>query len=176
MIRSCAVSILAAVTLAVQGVTPGEEPVDSIAVFERLKTLAGTWDAVEKGNPNFAETVTYTMTGRGTVLIEDMKAPTSTMGHMLTAYHLDGGRLVLTHFCGAGNQPRMRVKAVEDGNHITFEMYDITNLAAPDAYHSRKVDIVFLNNNRVDLVYQGAAGEKQFTQIFQLTRRINAMV
>jgi hypothetical protein len=33
------------------------------------------------------------------------------LGGMSTAYHLDNGTLMLTHYCGAGNQPRMRVKA-----------------------------------------------------------------
>lgn len=28
---------------------------------------------------------------------------------MFTAYHLDVGKLVMTHFCEAGNQPRMRI-------------------------------------------------------------------
>lgn len=41
------------------------------------------------------------------------------MGHMLMAYHLDKGTLVMTHFCGAGNQPRMRIKSVDAGRRIT---------------------------------------------------------
>jgi hypothetical protein len=46
----------------------------------------------------------YTLTGGGSVLME-------VLGGMSTAYHLDNGTLMLTHYCGAGNQPRMRVKA-----------------------------------------------------------------
>jgi len=37
---------------------------------------------------------------------------------------------MLAHYCGAGNQPRMRVNSIEDGGrHIRFDFYDITNLA-----------------------------------------------
>ena len=88
------------------------------------------------------------------------------------AYHLNVGRLVLTHFCGAGNQPRMRVTNVEEGGkRIAFEMYDITNLADADAYHSTRVDVVFLSETRVDLGYRGVRAGKETTQVFQLSRR-----
>jgi hypothetical protein len=147
-------------------------PVDSKAAFERLRGLIGSWDMAEKGRPGNAELVTYSMTGRGSVLVEQFQNSTSTMGHMLTAYHLDVGQLVLTHFCGAGNQPRMRVKAFDDGGkHIAFEMYDITNLADPNAYHSTKVDVNFLSDDRIDLVYRGVTAGKETNQVFQLTRK-----
>ena len=165
---------IAIVAVALLGSQPSAsvQGTESQAAFERLKTLAGKWDATEKGNPKFVEEVTYSLTGRGTVIIEDMVAAKSVMGHMLTAYHLDGGKLVLTHFCGAGNQPRMRMTGVaNDGNRIGFEMYDITNLSSPQAYHSTNVEVLFLSDDRVDLVYRGRAAEKDYTQVFQLTRK-----
>jgi hypothetical protein len=148
------------------------QPIDSKAAFNRLKTLIGTWDATEQGNPAFAEEVVYSMTGRGTVIIEDMEAPKSVMGHMLTAYHLNVDQLVLTHFCGAGNQPRMRITGVSDGGRrLAFEIYDITNLTDRAAYHSTAVEVVFLSDDRVDLVYRGVHGDRPITQVFELTRR-----
>jgi hypothetical protein len=52
-----------------------------------------------------------------------------------------GGALVLTHFCGAGNQPRMRATRIDDGGRqVAFEMYDITNLSDPQAYHTTSLD------------------------------------
>jgi phosphotransferase system IIB component len=150
-------------------------PANSNDAFSRLKTLVGTWDVTERDNPNTRELATYTM-GSGGVLSEDLRAPAGTagyaMGHMFTSYHLDKGQLVMTHFCGAGNQPRMRLRSVGDsGKRLSFELYDITNLADPKAYHSDAVEIIFLSNDRVDLVYNGRAGEKTFTQIFQLKRQ-----
>src|SRR5262245_59053952 len=150
----------------------GEPRADSSAAFDRLKGLIGTWDVTQKGS-NRTEAATYTMTGGGSVLVESLHSPAnSAMGHMLTAYHLDKGTLVLTHFCGAGNQPRMRVKTVEDGARtIAFEMYDVTNLADPQAYHSTKLDVVFHDADRVDLVYRGMRAGTESTQVFQLTRK-----
>src|SRR5688572_15952876 len=79
----------------------------SEVAFERLKELAGTWDATETGSSR-KFTAVYTVTGGGRVVME-------VLGGMATAYHLDKGKLLLTHFCGAGNQPRMRVKTIDDG-------------------------------------------------------------
>jgi hypothetical protein len=137
------------------------QPIDSAAAFNRLKTLVGTWEQNgDRGAP-----VTYTLTGRDSVLLE-------AAGGMMTAYHLDNGTLVLTHFCGAGNQPRMRVKAITDGGkRIAFEMYDITNHATPDSYYSSALDIVFLSDDRVDLSYRGMQGGNESTQTFHLTRK-----
>ena len=148
---------------------------DTMDAFTRLKTLVGTWEVTERDNPNTRELATYEITGRN-VLTEDLRAAAGsanhTMGHMFTTYHMDKDRLVLTHYCGAGNQPRMRLRSVEEGgNRLSFEMYDITNLLDPKAYHSTAVDVVFLADDRVDLVYTGRAGDKTVTQVFQLQRQ-----
>lgn len=139
------------------------QAVDSRAAMERLKSLAGKWEARDKDRAGGrSSSVTYMMTGRGTVLVEDA-------GGMMTNYHVDKDQLVLTHYCGAGNQPRMRIKTA-DANHIYFEMYDITNLASPQAYHSTSLDVKFLGNDRVDLVYGGITDGRPSSQTFQLTR------
>jgi hypothetical protein len=141
----------------------GEEMPDSRAAMERLKTLVGNWEMIEKGRSGRPHPATYALTGRGSVLIEDA-------GGMMTAYHLDHDQLVLTHFCGAGNQPRMRIKAA-DQHHIYFEMYDITNLASPQAYHSTSLDVVFVSEERIELVYGGTSDGHDSAQTFQLTRQ-----
>lgn len=141
-----------------------QEKSPSELAFERLKGLAGTWDAAEKGASR-RFTAEYTLTGGDHVLIE-------TLGGMATAYHLDKGTLLLTHYCGAGNQPRMRVKAIENGGRrLRFEMYDITNLKAPDAYRSTSLDVQFHDDGTVDLAYGGWSAGKSSTQTFQLRRR-----
>jgi len=142
----------------------GQEKSPSEMAFERLKGLLGNWETAEKGTSR-KSTAQYTMTGGGNVLME-------VLGGMTTAYHLDNGTLVLTHFCGAGNQPRMRVKTIENGGrHIAFEMYDITNLKSPDAYRSTSLDVLFHDDGTVDLAYGGWSAGRSSTQTFQLLRR-----
>ena len=59
---------------------------------------------------------------------------------MVTMYHPDGDRLMMTHYCSAHNQPRMHSQTVAGGSKIiTFDLVDVTNLSAPDAGHMKKL-------------------------------------
>ena len=158
MWRSIAIGL--ALTLSPHIPAHGQPRVDAHEAFERLKRLVGTWSVSVDGR---ASTATYKLTGGGRVLMEDM-------GGMATAYYLDVDKLVLTHFCGAGNQPRMRLQQTDDGR-MSFEMFDITNLANPKAYHSTHVDVVFVSDDRVDLAYRGITDGRVSTQLFQMTRQ-----
>src|ERR671939_399585 len=67
--------------------------------FARLKTLVGRWEA--QGDRK--EALSYELIAGGTALLErEMGADRP---EMVTLYHLDGSRLLLTHYCMAGNQP-----------------------------------------------------------------------
>lgn len=136
---------------------------DARTAMERLKRLEGSWSSQEKGREGNRGTVTYRLTGGDNVLVEDM-------GGMMTTYHLDGDRLMVTHYCGAGNQPRMRAKVL-DGGRFTFEMFDITNLRTPQSYHTTGLEVTFLSDDRVDVTYSGTTDGRASSQVFQLTRR-----
>lgn len=158
--------ILAASTLSWSKPEPGARE-----AFERLKGLTGTWEVTQRDNSSAKGLAVFGQASGGSVLTEQMMSPQGSVG-MLTLYHMDGEKLVLTHYCGAGNQPRMRMNAVQDGGRkLVFEMYDITNLAHPRAYRSTGVDVVFLSDDRVNLEYRGWAEGRESTQVFQLTRK-----
>jgi hypothetical protein len=46
---------------------------------------------------------------------------------------MDGDRLLMTHYCGAGNQPRMKVVS-SDAKSVSFEFFDGTNIAPGDGH------------------------------------------
>ena len=73
------------------------------AAFSRLKTLVGEWetDSQQTGKIH----TSYEPIAGGTALVE--RESGDKMPVMMTVYHLDGDRLLLTHYCMAGNQPRM---------------------------------------------------------------------
>src|SRR5687767_11529664 len=77
--------------------------VDSTAAFTRLKTLVGEWRADSGMGKTHVE---YELIAGGNTLLE--RETVEKMPPMLTVYHMDGERLLLTHYCVAGNQPRMR--------------------------------------------------------------------
>jgi hypothetical protein len=58
---------------------------------------------------------------------------------MVTMYHMDGEHLMLTHYCMAKNQPRMRATEIsEDGKSVIFTFLDGTNLPSRDKGHMDK--------------------------------------
>jgi hypothetical protein len=50
-------------------------------------------------------------------------------------FHMDNDRVMATHYCMAGNQPRMVASGSPDGKTITFNFVDGTNIASPKAGH-----------------------------------------
>jgi hypothetical protein len=61
---------------------------------------------------------------------------------MLTLFHKDGAELVLTHYCVAGNQPRLQATEIApDRLHFTFR--DATNLATRDQGHMDEAEFRF---------------------------------
>ena len=49
-----------------------------------------------------------------------------TPAETVTTYHLDGDALMLTHYCGLGNQPRLRLTG--HGPQLQFARFDATDL------------------------------------------------
>jgi hypothetical protein len=63
---------------------------------------------------------------------------------MLTVYHPDGDRLMLTHYCSLHNQPRMRSRTPhQEENKIAFDFLDVNNLSEPGAGHMHKLVVTF---------------------------------
>jgi hypothetical protein len=93
------------------------------------------------------------------------------MPAMLTVYHLDGDRLLLTHYCMAGNQPRMRAAAFNpESGELEFQFVDATNLAA-GAGHMHNAKLRLVDNNHLATEWQFYEnGQRKFTESAQYTR------
>ena len=112
----------------------------TIPEFESMKSLVGEWKGTSMGGK--PATVTYTLVSDNSVLMERLFMGGES--EMVTMYHSDGDRLMMTHYCSAHNQPRMRSQTVAGGSKIiTFDLVDVTNLSAPDAGHMKKLVVTF---------------------------------
>jgi len=112
--------------------------------FEKLKLLVGEWKGISMdGKP---ATLTYTLVSNNSALMERLAMGGDS--EMVTLYHPDGDHLMMTHYCSAHNQPRMRSNAVDaGGRNITFDLVDVTNLSAPDAGHMKRLVVTFTDND-----------------------------
>ena len=135
--------------------------------FDQLKTLAGSWEGkTADGKP---VKVFFRDTAGGSALMSEI------LGHgpenMVSMFHLDGpNRLLLTHYCGAGNQPRMTATASPDGKTITFDFLDATNLASPDAGHMQRVVFTVIDANHHTEDWTFADHGKEMKELFDLHR------
>jgi len=106
--------------------------------FDALKSLAGDWVGKDpSGNPM---QVSYRVTSGGSAMMGELrKSIDGESEDMISMIHMDGGRLLLTHYCQTGNQPRMSAATSPDGKTITFTMFDATGLPDPNALHMNRV-------------------------------------
>jgi len=103
--------------------------------FDTLKALAGNWEG--KNNQGQTLRVSFRETAGGSALLSEIHGQGPE--NMISMIHLDGDRLLMTHYCGAGNQPRMRATLAPEGKSVIFDFIDATNLASADAGHMNHV-------------------------------------
>ena len=107
---------------------------DAHKTFDQLKGLEGSWAGTNsQGQPL---QVTFRLTAGGSALMSEIVVhDTDKHGpeNMITMFHMDGDRLLMTHYCGAGNQPRMKVVS-SDAKSVSFEFFDGTNIAPGDGH------------------------------------------
>jgi len=90
--------------------------------FEKLKTLAGSWQGSVMG---MSIQATIRVTSRGNAILHEMTS-SAMPDNPITMIYVDGDRLLLTHYCDSGNRPRMEGKISPDGNSVEFTLLDIT--------------------------------------------------
>ncbi|MBZ5654194.1 MAG: hypothetical protein LAO56_02830 [Acidobacteriia bacterium] len=103
--------------------------------FDTLKALAGNWEG--KNNQGQTLRVSFRETAGGSALLSEIHG--QGQENMISMIHLDGDRLLMTHYCGAGNQPRMKASLAPDAKSVIFEFNDATNLSSAEAGHMHHV-------------------------------------
>jgi len=134
----------------------------TLARFEKLKALEGSWYAVdEAGNRTDTLQSKYRVSAGGSAVVETV-FPGAPM-EMVTLYHLDGGELVLTHYCALGNQPMMRAEHGGDADSVDFRCCGVSNVASHDDQHMHRAIFHFDAPNKLTadwtLFVDGAEGD-----------------
>jgi hypothetical protein len=110
--------------------------------FAKLKTLAGDWEGkVDDRATGGPIKVNYRVTSGGSVVMETLFSGTD--HEMVTMYHLENGKLVLVHYCAAGNQPRMKMTKASTPTELVFEFDGGTNLKAAKDMHMHSAKVVW---------------------------------
>lgn len=142
--------IAAAITVAqnhAHPITKPSAPIPAQLAFDQFKKLDGAWKG--KSTKGWEEIVNFKTIAQGSVVVESSfdAHPNETM---MTMFHLDGDRLMLTHYCVAKNQPRLvATEFSEDGKTITFTFIDGGNLPSRNRGHMDKALFRFIDDNHV---------------------------
>src|SRR5205807_7875696 len=105
--------------------------------FDALKALAGPWEGPVTTVPKEAAMgdqtnvqISMRVTSRGNALVHEMKGagtpddPTK-YDHPVTMLYLDSDRLLLTHYCDAGNRIGRAAWSATDGKTVEFDFVDV---------------------------------------------------
>ncbi len=152
-------------------------PTQAQQAFALLKSLSGGWrgSVVEPTTKlNVAMDVTLRVTSRGNALVHEMKSAEATDNpvkndHPVTMMYLDAGRLLLTHYCDAGNRPRMIASVSPDGKQIDFDFVDLTGPTDHGHMQHVRFTIMDANHHREEWTYAMPDGRAN-TGHFELQR------
>lgn len=139
--------------------------------FEKLKTLTGEWEAKTKDGQTVK--TTYKLVSNGSAVMETLDMGKKGEGTMVTVYHLDGDQLMMTHYCSANNQPRMKAQpASGEINSLAFSYLDATNLAPPDSGHMHRLVVTFQDKKHMSQDWTWREyGKDAYTETFQYERK-----
>ncbi len=141
------------------------------AAFDRLKSLAGDWAGTVGDANGPPASITYRVTAAGSAVVETLFP--GTPHEMVTVYHRDGDALVLTHYCAAGNQPRMRLDpAASTTERLVFAFAGGTNLNPAVDAHMHSGELRLVGPDRLEEDWASYKDGKQTsTHRFLITRR-----
>ena len=149
-------------------------PSEAQKSFEKLKTVAGSWVGQLTTFPQepsvdgkFAQ-FSLRVTSLGNALVHEMSI-SGRPDHPVTMFYLDGDRLLLTHYCDAGNRPRMAGKVSPDGKTLEFDFLDLSGSNQYGHMHHAVFTFIDANHHIEDCTYM-MPGDKPVRAHFDLQR------
>jgi hypothetical protein len=159
------VTSLAALPAAGQGAIKEAPSSDAQKAFSLMKSLAGSWQGVVSTDPAMPEMgnsarmdVSLRVTSRGNALVHEMSETgkpddPARYDHPVTVLYVEGERLMLTHYCDAGNRPRMAASASEDGKSVAFKFVDVSGPTTYGLMHDGVFTVIDANHHTEDWTF-----------------------
>jgi hypothetical protein len=155
-------------------------PSEAEKSFTILKSVAGTWQGSVTTEPKMPDAdgvaieITMRVTSRGNALVHEMQAAGTALDftrydHPVTMLYVDGDRLLLTHYCDAGNRPRMVARASSDGKKVEFDFLDLSGGNENGHMYHAVFTVIDANHHLEDWTYM-MPGDKPVHAHFDLQR------
>jgi hypothetical protein len=147
---------------------------DAQESFDKLKTLVGSWEGHVATLPLQADIegklmqVSSRATSMGNALMHEITG-TGRPEDSITMLYLDGDRLLLTHYCDAGNRPRMTGKMSPDGKTVEFDFLDVAGGTEYGHMDHAVFTVIDANHHTEDWTYM-TPGDKPVHAHYDLQR------
>jgi hypothetical protein len=142
--------------------------------FDTLTSVAGSWDGLVSTVPEQADIegkpmhVSLRVTSMGNAMVHEATGA-GRPDDPITMLYLDGDRLLLTHYCDAGNRPRMVGKMSADGKTVEFDFLDVAGSTQYGHMHRAVFTVIDANHHTEDWTYM-MPGDKPVRAHFELQR------
>ena len=115
--------------------------------FERLKTLAGTWEGMVRANGiDQKVAVEYQVTSAGNAVLERLY-PGTAYEMISVYYNQDGGKVFLTHYSMARSSPRLELK-LSDDNRMRFGLAKGSDINQAKR-HMHSLDLQWIDGDNI---------------------------
>jgi hypothetical protein len=135
--------------------------------FQRLMNLEGEWHGSSSDGAKELRLL-YVVASKKSVVIEFYKhyfKNEEMEDEMVTVYHPDGDKLMLTHYCTLGNQPRMVAELEdEDADVLRFSYVGATNLSHADCLRMSGVAFKFYGNDSFEQTWKWCGKKAHIAQ------------
>jgi hypothetical protein len=138
---------------------------DAQKAFEVMKTLTGSWEGTLMG---MSTQVTIRETSSGNAILVEATGP-GRPDDPITMFYVDGDRLLLTHYCDAGNRPRMVGKMSPDGKKLEFYFLDVSGSIEKGLMNHIVITMTDANHHTEEVTYT-LPGNKSLAAHLDLTR------
>jgi hypothetical protein len=122
---------------------------DAQKAFEKMKSLAGSWEGSIMG---MSVQLTIRVTSTGNAIMHEATG-SGRPDDPITMFYVDGDRLLLTHYCDAGNRPRMVGKMSPDGKKVEFDFLDVSGSTQKGLMNHAVFTMVDANHHTEEWTY-----------------------
>jgi hypothetical protein len=165
--------VLLITIMAFANITFGQE--ETKKSFDLLKSLEGSWESAVTTDPPQPQMqgkiaqVSMRVTSMGNAIIHEMKTE-GLPDNPITMLYMDGSDLLLTHYCDAGNRPRMSGKMSPDGKTVEFDFLDVAGPLKHGHMHKALFKVVDPDHHIQEWTYM-LPGDKPVRAQLELKRK-----
>jgi hypothetical protein len=148
-------------------------PAPTNPALERMKDLAGTWLLADKDGKPTDEVASIIKVTAGGSAVHETLFPGQPQ-EMVSIYTVDGGDLVMTHYCVLGNQPRMKADPKSPANQICFQFAGGSNLDPKKDKHMHAATLTIVDDSHIEVAgvaWEGGAPAKDMCCGLKLVRK-----